>query len=87
MGTGLVVARREEDDSWSPPSALATLSAGWGLQARAPAARASEQTYGLRCRLERTQLRFQRVCQVPHLVQKLCFDTQNMEVVSHWDAA
>ena len=35
-GTGLVVARREEDDSWSPPSALAALSAGWGLQARSP---------------------------------------------------
>ena len=43
-GTGLVVARREEDDSWSPPSALAALSAGWGLQARAPAAGLSEQT-------------------------------------------
>jgi len=32
MGTGLVVARRESDDSWSPPSAIAALSAGWGLQ-------------------------------------------------------
>lgn len=32
VGTGLVVARREEDDSWSPPSALAAFSAGWGLQ-------------------------------------------------------
>lgn len=32
LGTGLVVARREEDDSWSPPSALAAFSAGWGLQ-------------------------------------------------------
>ena len=32
MGTGLVVARREEDDSWSAPSAIAALSCGWGLQ-------------------------------------------------------
>ena len=34
MGTGLVVARRESDDSWSPPSAIAALSAGWGIQVR-----------------------------------------------------
>jgi lipid-binding SYLF domain-containing protein len=34
MGTGLVVARRESDDSWSPPSAIAGLSAGWGIQVR-----------------------------------------------------
>lgn len=32
MGTGLVVARHEEDDSWSAPSAIAALSCGWGLQ-------------------------------------------------------
>lgn len=31
VGSGLVVARRE-DDSWGPPSALAACSAGWGLQ-------------------------------------------------------
>lgn len=36
MGTGLVVARREEDDSWSAPSAIATLSCGWGLQVCPP---------------------------------------------------
>lgn len=31
VGSGLVIARRE-DDSWGPPSALAACSAGWGLQ-------------------------------------------------------
>lgn len=36
LGSGLVVARREEDDSWSPPSALTAFSAGWGLQVRPP---------------------------------------------------
>ncbi len=34
VGSGLVVARRE-DDSWGPPSALAAVTAGWGLQASA----------------------------------------------------
>ncbi|XP_061342724.1 uncharacterized protein LOC133288905 [Gastrolobium bilobum] len=32
IGTGLVVARRE-DGSWSPPSAVSTFGAGWGAQA------------------------------------------------------
>ncbi|KAL3520147.1 hypothetical protein ACH5RR_018296 [Cinchona calisaya] len=32
IGTGLVVARRE-DGSWSPPSAISTFGVGWGLQA------------------------------------------------------
>lgn len=32
IGTGLVVARRE-DGSWSPPSAISTCGAGWGAQA------------------------------------------------------
>lgn len=32
MGTGLVVARRE-DGSWSPPSAIGLSSFGWGIQA------------------------------------------------------
>ncbi|XP_062161534.1 uncharacterized protein LOC133868618 [Alnus glutinosa] len=32
IGTGLVVARRE-DGSWSPPSAISTFGAGWGAQA------------------------------------------------------
>ncbi|WOK99312.1 hypothetical protein Cni_G08024 [Canna indica] len=31
VGTGLVVARRE-DGSWSPPSAVSTFGAGWGAQ-------------------------------------------------------
>lgn len=31
IGTGLVVARRE-DGSWSPPSAISTVGAGWGAQ-------------------------------------------------------
>jgi lipid-binding SYLF domain-containing protein len=31
IGTGLVVARRE-DGSWSPPSAISTFGAGWGAQ-------------------------------------------------------
>ncbi|KAG8385389.1 hypothetical protein BUALT_Bualt03G0038000 [Buddleja alternifolia] len=32
VGTGLVVARRE-DGTWSPPSAIASFGAGWGAQA------------------------------------------------------
>ncbi|XP_074269802.1 uncharacterized protein LOC141592840 isoform X1 [Silene latifolia] len=32
IGTGLVVARRE-DGSWSPPSALSSFGVGWGAQA------------------------------------------------------
>ncbi|KAK6934120.1 Ysc84 actin-binding domain [Dillenia turbinata] len=32
VGTGLVVARRE-DGSWSPPSAISTFGIGWGAQA------------------------------------------------------
>ena len=32
VGTGLVVARRE-DGSWSPPSAIGLSSFGWGIQA------------------------------------------------------
>ncbi|KAM3748447.1 hypothetical protein ACB098_05G109600 [Castanea mollissima] len=32
IGTGLVVARRE-DGSWSPPSAISTFGMGWGAQA------------------------------------------------------
>lgn len=32
VGTGLVVARRE-DGSWSPPSAVGLSSFGWGIQA------------------------------------------------------
>ncbi|PIN21448.1 hypothetical protein CDL12_05872 [Handroanthus impetiginosus] len=32
VGTGLVVARRE-DGSWSPPSAISSFGAGWGAQA------------------------------------------------------
>ncbi|KAI4332456.1 hypothetical protein L6164_017364 [Bauhinia variegata] len=32
IGTGLVVARRE-DGSWSPPSAISTFGVGWGPQA------------------------------------------------------
>ncbi|KAI4372020.1 hypothetical protein MLD38_010307 [Melastoma candidum] len=32
LGTGLVVARRE-DGSWSPPSAISTFGVGWGAQA------------------------------------------------------
>ncbi|XP_027161320.1 uncharacterized protein LOC113762193 [Coffea eugenioides] len=32
VGTGLVVARRE-DGSWSPPSAISTFGVGWGAQA------------------------------------------------------
>ncbi|XP_023541863.1 uncharacterized protein LOC111801882 [Cucurbita pepo subsp. pepo] len=31
VGTGLVVARRE-DGSWSPPSAISTIGMGWGAQ-------------------------------------------------------
>lgn len=31
IGTGLVVARRE-DGSWSPPSAVSSFGVGWGLQ-------------------------------------------------------
>ena len=31
VGTGLVVARRE-DGSWSPPSAISTFGVGWGAQ-------------------------------------------------------
>ncbi|PPD79746.1 hypothetical protein GOBAR_DD23320 [Gossypium barbadense] len=32
IGTGLVIARRE-DDSWSPPSAISSFGLGWGAQA------------------------------------------------------
>ncbi|KAL7143465.1 hypothetical protein ABFS83_08G192700 [Erythranthe nasuta] len=32
VGTGIVVARRE-DGSWSPPSAIASFGIGWGVQA------------------------------------------------------
>ncbi|XP_039155309.1 SH3 domain-containing protein PJ696.02-like isoform X1 [Eucalyptus grandis] len=32
IGTGLVVARRE-DSSWSPPSAISSCGIGWGAQA------------------------------------------------------
>ena len=31
VGTGLVVARRE-DGSWSPPSAISSIGMGWGAQ-------------------------------------------------------
>ncbi len=31
VGTGLVVARRE-DGSWSPPSAISSFGVGWGAQ-------------------------------------------------------
>lgn len=31
VGTGLVVARRD-DGSWSPPSAIASFGMGWGAQ-------------------------------------------------------
>lgn len=31
IGTGLVVARRE-DGSWSPPSAISSFGVGWGAQ-------------------------------------------------------
>lgn len=31
IGTGLVIARRE-DGSWSPPSAVSSLGVGWGAQ-------------------------------------------------------
>lgn len=31
IGTGIVVARRE-DGSWSPPSAVSTFGMGWGAQ-------------------------------------------------------
>lgn len=31
VGTGLVIARRE-DGSWSPPSAIASFGMGWGPQ-------------------------------------------------------
>lgn len=31
IGTGLVVARRQ-DGSWSPPSAISSLGIGWGAQ-------------------------------------------------------
>ncbi|XP_008792310.2 uncharacterized protein LOC103708960 isoform X2 [Phoenix dactylifera] len=31
IGTGLVIARRE-DDSWSPPCAISSLGVGWGAQ-------------------------------------------------------
>jgi len=33
IGTGLVVARRE-DGSWSPPSAVSTFGVGWGAQVK-----------------------------------------------------
>lgn len=33
IGTGLVVARRE-DGSWSPPSAISSLGMGWGAQVK-----------------------------------------------------
>lgn len=33
IGTGLVVARRE-DGSWSPPSAISTFGVGWGAQVK-----------------------------------------------------
>lgn len=33
VGTGLVVARRE-DGSWSPPSAISSFGMGWGAQVR-----------------------------------------------------
>lgn len=31
VGTGLVIARRE-DGSWSPPSAISSFGIGWGAQ-------------------------------------------------------
>lgn len=31
VGTGLVIARRE-DGSWSPPSAISSFGVGWGVQ-------------------------------------------------------
>lgn len=31
IGTGLVVARRD-DGSWSPPSAISSCGVGWGIQ-------------------------------------------------------
>lgn len=31
IGTGLVIARRE-DGSWSPPSAISSFGVGWGAQ-------------------------------------------------------
>lgn len=33
IGTGLVVARRQ-DGSWSPPSAVSTFGIGWGAQVK-----------------------------------------------------
>lgn len=33
IGTGIVVARRE-DGSWSPPSAVSTFGMGWGAQVK-----------------------------------------------------
>lgn len=33
IGTGLVVARRE-DGSWSPPSAISSFGVGWGAQVK-----------------------------------------------------
>lgn len=33
VGTGLVVARRE-DGSWSPPSAISSFGIGWGAQVK-----------------------------------------------------
>lgn len=33
IGTGLVVARRE-DGSWSPPSAISSFGIGWGAQVK-----------------------------------------------------
>lgn len=33
IGTGLVVARRD-DRSWSPPSAISSLGVGWGAQVK-----------------------------------------------------
>lgn len=33
IGTGLVVARRE-DGSWSPPSAISSFGGGWGAQVK-----------------------------------------------------
>lgn len=33
VGTGLVVARRE-DGSWSPPSAISSFGVGWGPQVK-----------------------------------------------------
>lgn len=33
IGTGLVVARRD-DGSWSPPSAISSFGMGWGAQVK-----------------------------------------------------